>query len=98
MLEVDDVTVAFDGTTVLDHVSISVADGEVVALLGPSGSGKSTLLRVIAGLIVPDRGTVSVDGADVDRVANPPAVESGWCSRTSSCSRTATWRRTSASG
>ena len=65
MLEVGDVTVAFDGTTVLDGVSMSVADREVVALLGPSGSGKSTLLRVIAGLVVPDRGTVAVDGTDV---------------------------------
>jgi thiamine transport system ATP-binding protein len=65
MLDVDDVTVAFDGTTVLDRVSISVAEREVVALLGPSGSGKSTLLRVIAGLLVPDAGTVAVDGADV---------------------------------
>ena len=65
MLEVGDVTVAFDGTTVLDRVSIAVAEREVVALLGPSGSGKSTLLRVIAGLIVPDAGTVVVGGTDV---------------------------------
>ena len=65
MLEVGDVTVTFDGTTVLDGVSVSVAEGEIVALLGPSGSGKSTLLRVIAGLVVPDRGTVAVDGTDV---------------------------------
>ena len=65
MLEVGDITVTFDGATALDAVSISVAEGEVVALLGPSGSGKSTLLRVIAGLLVPDRGTVAVDGTDV---------------------------------
>ncbi|HWM20476.1 MAG TPA: ABC transporter ATP-binding protein [Ilumatobacteraceae bacterium] len=69
MLEVGEVTVAFDGTTVLDHVSISVAEREVVALLGPSGSGKSTLLRVIAGLLVPDAGTVAVDGTDVSALA-----------------------------
>jgi thiamine transport system ATP-binding protein len=65
VLEVGDVTVTFDGTTVLDGVSMAVANGDVVALLGPSGSGKSTLLRVIAGLVVPDRGTVEVDGTDV---------------------------------
>jgi thiamine transport system ATP-binding protein len=65
VLDAGDVTVTFDGTTVLDGVSISVAEGEVVALLGPSGSGKSTLLRVIVGLVVPDRGTVLVDGIDV---------------------------------
>jgi len=65
VLEVNDVTVTFDGARALDAVSISVAEGEVVALLGPSGSGKSTLLRVIAGLLVPDCGTVAVDGTDV---------------------------------
>jgi thiamine transport system ATP-binding protein len=65
VLDVGDVTVTFDGTTVLDGVSISVAESEVVALLGPSGSGKSTLLRVIVGLVVPERGTVVVDGIDV---------------------------------
>lgn len=64
-LDVVDVTVAFDGATVLDGVDIAVADGEVVALLGPSGSGKSTLLRVIAGIVVPDRGAILVDGVDV---------------------------------
>jgi thiamine transport system ATP-binding protein len=65
VLEVGDVTVTFDGASALDAVSMSVAEGEVVALLGPSGSGKSTLLRVVAGLLVPDRGTVAVDGTDV---------------------------------
>jgi thiamine transport system ATP-binding protein len=65
VLAVDDVFVSFGGTTVLDGVSMSVVEHEVVALLGPSGSGKSTLLRVVAGLVVPDRGTVVVDGLDV---------------------------------
>ena len=68
MLDVRDVTVRFGERTVLDRVSLSVADGEVVALLGPSGSGKSTLLRVIAGLLVPDGGSVWVDGNDVSTV------------------------------
>ena len=68
MLAVLDVAVAFDGTAVLTGASLDVADGEVVALLGPSGSGKSTLLRVIAGLIDPDRGTVTLAGRDVTAV------------------------------
>ncbi|CAB4364622.1 MAG: ATP-binding cassette domain-containing protein [Actinobacteria bacterium] len=70
MLEAHDITVRFDERNVLDRVSITVADGEVVALLGPSGVGKSTLLRVIAGLLVADAGTVSLDGVDITRWAS----------------------------
>jgi NitT/TauT family transport system ATP-binding protein len=47
---------------VLADITLSVATGEVVAVLGPSGCGKSTLLRVLAGLEPPDRGRVEVDG------------------------------------
>ena len=65
MLAASDITVRFGERTVLDRVSLEVASGDVVALLGPSGVGKSTLLRVIAGLLTPDGGTVSLDGRDV---------------------------------
>ncbi len=66
---VDRVTVAFSDRTVLDEVSLTVAEGETVALLGPSGSGKSTLLRVIAGIVTPSAGTVSWDDEDLTSVA-----------------------------
>jgi sulfate transport system ATP-binding protein len=46
-------------------VSLEVPDGSLTALLGPSGGGKSTLLRVVAGLEVPDSGSVAFDGEDV---------------------------------
>jgi sulfate transport system ATP-binding protein len=54
----------------LDDVSVEVESGSLTALLGPSGSGKSTLLRVIAGLEVPDSGTIVLEGEDVTNV--PP--------------------------
>ncbi|TFV70273.1 ABC transporter ATP-binding protein [Blastococcus sp. CT_GayMR19] len=47
-------------------VDLTVADGDVLAVLGPNGAGKSTLLRVLAGLLRPDGGTVTVDGATWD--------------------------------
>jgi ABC-type nitrate/sulfonate/bicarbonate transport system ATPase subunit len=50
---------------VLDHVDLSVSDGEFVCLLGPSGCGKSTLLNIIGGFDVPSSGTVEIDGAAV---------------------------------
>jgi thiamine transport system ATP-binding protein len=62
------VTVAFGDTIILSDAQLTATSGEVVAVLGASGSGKSTLLRVIAGIIVPDAGTVSVDGVDITRV------------------------------
>ncbi len=67
-LRVDDVVVALGGVPVLGRVSLHVDADESVALLGPSGTGKSTLLRVVAGLVAPDRGHVSVDGVDVTAV------------------------------
>ncbi len=56
---------AFGEQTVLRDVDMVAKPGEFVTLLGPSGSGKTTLLRIIAGLVIPDVGTVHVDDTDV---------------------------------
>jgi NitT/TauT family transport system ATP-binding protein len=50
----------------LSGIDLTVAQGEVVAIVGPNGSGKSTLLRVMAGLLRPDEGSVAADGVPVD--------------------------------
>jgi len=57
-----------EGLLAVSDVTFSVPEGHLVALLGPSGSGKSTILRIIAGLEVPDRGTVELEGQDVTGV------------------------------
>src|SRR5579863_1058632 len=48
--------------SVIDELSLTVGDGEFVAIVGPSGCGKSTLLNLLAGFIRPDAGSVTVDG------------------------------------
>jgi len=67
-IELDQVTKRYQGVPVVNDVSISVAEGEFLVLLGPSGSGKSTLLRAIAGLTEINRGRVSLHGRDVTHV------------------------------
>ncbi len=57
-----------EGLLAVSDVTFSVPEGHLVALLGPSGSGKSTILRIIAGLEVPDRGVVELEGRDVTGV------------------------------
>ncbi len=63
-IEVRGITKAFGTYTAVDRVDLTIPTGELVGLLGPSGSGKTTLLRIIAGLEIPDAGTIIFDGAD----------------------------------
>jgi putrescine transport system ATP-binding protein len=60
----------FSGVTAVDELSLDIFQGEFFALLGPSGCGKTTLLRLLAGLEMPDRGRVLLDGRDLASV--PP--------------------------
>jgi phospholipid/cholesterol/gamma-HCH transport system ATP-binding protein len=64
MIEYRDVWKAFD-VPVLSGISLTVADGETIAIVGPSGTGKSVLLKTTNGLLVPDAGDVFVDGESV---------------------------------
>ena len=64
-LEVRGVSKCFDGAPVLEDISITLRQGELVCLLGVSGGGKTTLFNIISGLVEPDRGQVFLDGEDV---------------------------------
>ena len=60
IIELKNITVAFDGEKVLDDMSLSIKDGEFVTLLGASGCGKTTTLRIIAGFLEPQAGAGDV--------------------------------------
>src|SRR5918993_132748 len=64
-LDIAHVRHAYGDRVALEDVSLTVSPGEMFALLGPNGGGKTTLFRIIATLVRPDAGSVSVFGADV---------------------------------
>jgi phospholipid/cholesterol/gamma-HCH transport system ATP-binding protein len=67
-IEFRDVSLAFDDQVVLDHVSFTVAPGEMKLMLGESGGGKSTILKLVLGLEKPDGGEIFVDGEEITRL------------------------------
>ena len=69
-ITLDAVTKRYADQTTVDRVSLEIEKGELFVLLGASGSGKSTILRMIAGLILPDEGTIRLEGRDVTHL--PP--------------------------
>ena len=66
MIRIEDLQKSFDGNRVLQGVSLEIARGEILALIGSSGGGKSVLIKHVAGLFKPDRGRVVVDGMDMN--------------------------------
>jgi putative spermidine/putrescine transport system ATP-binding protein len=71
MLEITDLRVEYEkGVPTLDHYHLTVATGELVALLGPSGCGKTTTLRAVAGFVEPTGGRITIAGRDVTHI--PP--------------------------
>ena len=64
-IEVHDLVKRFGNKTVVDHVSMNVAEGEIVGFLGPNGSGKTTTIRIMCGLLTPDEGEGRVLGYDL---------------------------------
>ncbi len=73
MIELQQVSKSFGSNAVLKNISLSAKAGEFIAVVGYSGSGKSTLMNLIAGLVTPDAGTVTMEGVTV----NGPGPERG---------------------
>jgi len=68
IVELKDISVAFDNETVLDNLNLQIKDKEFITLLGPSGCGKTTTLRLIAGFLEPNNGDVVFEGKKINGV------------------------------
>ncbi len=77
MLEVDNLKVAYGRVVALHGVSITVAEREIVTIIGANGAGKSTLLRAICGVLTPLSGKIRFDGDDVTALASPAMIRRG---------------------
>ena len=77
MLELSGIHSGYDSTTILRDVSLNVAEGEVVTIVGANGAGKTTTLRTISGLIKPTAGSIRFDGQDITRLSSHETVELG---------------------
>jgi simple sugar transport system ATP-binding protein len=78
LIELRGIVKAYPGCLANDHIDLSIAAGEIHALLGENGAGKSTLVKIVAGVVAPDEGEIRWQGA---------ASASAWYSSISRCSR-----------
>ena len=69
MIEFDNITFIYDNKPLMQHFSCCISSGEKVVLYGPSGHGKSTLLASVAGFVLPDEGSIRINGKILDSVA-----------------------------
>ncbi|MCK1737914.1 sugar ABC transporter ATP-binding protein [Bradyrhizobium sp. 138] len=76
-LELVDISKSYPGVVALDHVSLEVSPGEVIALIGENGAGKSTLMRVLGGVVEPSGGVIRVDGAARSSLTVADAIKAG---------------------
>lgn len=77
MLEVEELEVRYGGVQALQGLSLTVDDGEIVALLGNNGAGKTTTLSAVSGLVRPSAGRIRHDGQDLTRISAPKIVARG---------------------
>ncbi|GAB3980500.1 ABC transporter ATP-binding protein [Actinoallomurus acanthiterrae] len=77
MLEVSDLEVSYGGVQALRGMSLTVGEGEIVALLGNNGAGKTTTLSAVSGLVRPGAGRIAYEGADITRESPPKIVGRG---------------------
>ena len=77
MFSAKDLYVRFDGLVALDNFSLTVAKGEIVAVIGPNGSGKTTFFNTISGFVSPERGQIMFNAVDITNISPHKVAELG---------------------
>jgi branched-chain amino acid transport system ATP-binding protein len=77
LLELRDVTKAFGGLGVVDHLNLHVDEGEIVSVIGPNGAGKTTVFNLITGIFRPDSGEIVFDGRRISGLAPHKITQRG---------------------
>lgn len=77
MLNINSLHVSYGAIHALKGISISMNEGEIVALIGANGAGKSTTLNAISGILHPDSGEINFDGSDIAKLKPPEIVKQG---------------------
>ena len=70
LIDIDNISFEYEQTKALENISLSVEEGDFLAILGPNGSGKSTLLKIMLGLIKPTKGSIRLFGVDSKNFKN----------------------------
>ncbi|MBN9243787.1 MAG: sugar ABC transporter ATP-binding protein [Mesorhizobium sp.] len=76
-LALDGIRKTYPGVVALESFSMRVAPGEVIGLVGENGAGKSTLMKILGGIVAPDQGTITVDGAAHERLTVGTSMQAG---------------------
>lgn len=76
-LEVHDIVKRFGPVTALNGVSLQASLGEILAIVGDNGAGKSTLIKILSGVLVPDAGTITIDGKSYTSLTPKTALKAG---------------------
>lgn len=82
LLRAEDITIAFGGLMALNHVSLEIYPGEIMAIIGPNGAGKTTLLNVINGFYKADHGRIFFEGKKLARKMKPNRIAAHGIART----------------
>jgi Cu-processing system ATP-binding protein len=65
MISIEHLTKSYGRFKALDDISLSFDRGQTISLLGPNGSGKTTLIKSILGLVIPEKGTIKINGTEI---------------------------------